>query len=150
MDDNKSTEYNRICKNNIRKLAQHFVIIVFLVIFGHLLIVFGPIYAYIFENIRSTPMATHLPFLKKDSDIEFMMNLLVQSVIAMFALFGNISIELLTLLISNAITIIPNMIHLNLNDLVKEITSSNLKTMSRWHNVLIQVQDFDRYLFYHL
>lgn len=150
MDDNKSTEYNRICENNIEKLVQHFVIIILLVILGHLLIIFGPIYAYIFKNIRSTPMATHLPFLEKDSDIEFTMNLLIQSVIATSALIGNISIELLTLLISNGITIIPRLIHLNLNDLVKEITGSNFNSKVRWHNVLIQVQDFDRYLFCHL
>lgn len=147
IDDTKSTEYNKICENNVKKLVQSVAIIVPLVVFGHFLVVLGSLHAYIYEDTRVTPMATHLPYFEKNSDLEFILNLLQQSIIAVYALMGNISIEILTCLLNNAITSIPEFIHLNLNDLNKEISidNSNLKTMVRLRNVLIQVQDFDRY-----
>lgn len=146
IDDNASTKYNKICEKSVMNLLKNVVIVVTLVIFAHLLALVGPIHAYIFNDIRVTPTATHLPFLEKDSNTGFMLNLAQQSVIAFYSMSANITVEIMTCLIANTISTIPKLIRLNLKELADEAQKkySRLSIHIRLRNVLIQVQDYDR------
>ena len=145
IDDNESTKYYKFCAKSAMKLLKNVVIITTLVIFAHIVVVVGPIYAFISKGSRVTTMATHLPFLEKDSDAEFMLNVTQQFVIAVVSMCANMAIEIMTCLIDNTISAIPKLIRLSLNELADEAHSeySRLNINIRLRSVLIQIQDFD-------
>lgn len=150
LDSKESSEYNRICERNVMKLVKNIVAVSFTVIFSHLLILVGPIYAYIFNGVRITPMATHLPYFEKDSDTEFMVNLALQCVVALYSITGNVTVEIITCLINDTVSSVPELIRLNLDEMTDEVQKkySQLSVSIRLRNVLIQVQDFDRCVAY--
>ncbi|XP_055322548.1 uncharacterized protein LOC129578273 [Sitodiplosis mosellana] len=147
-DDKESTEYNRICEKNVTKLIKNVVSVSVIVIFAHLLILVGPIYAYIFKDMYITPLATHLPFLEKDSSTEFLWSLAQQCVIALYSITGNLTVEIITCLIIDTVNSVPELIWLNLKQLADGVQKehSRLRVHIRLRNVLIQAQDLDRYL----
>lgn len=147
MDNKHPTAYNNVCERYIKILLRNVSVIVALMILSHAMLIFGPLYAYYFQSIRLTPIATNLPYFEKDSDIEFGINLSIQAVMALLALAGSMSIEVVACLILNVVTIIPDLIQVNLIELADDVFTNglNLNTIARLRNVLIQIQDFDGY-----
>lgn len=66
---------------------------------------------------------------------------------ALYALAGSMSIEVVACLIINVVTIIPDLIQVNLIEFADEISVEGLclNTIARLRNILIQIQDFDGY-----
>lgn len=147
-DNRQLTEYNVLCEKYVMKLFINVIIICVLMILSHVVIVVVPIYAYFFQDIRITPMATHLPFFEKDSDLEFMVNISLQIPCGVYGLAGSMVIELMSCIINNTITTIPHLIELNLKELTVEVKTQHmgLRSIRCLRNVLIQIQDFDLYV----
>lgn len=150
LDNKNPTQYNRICEKNVIKMAEIVITVVIIIIISHILAVVGPIYAYIFQDLRVTPMATELPFIDNDSDTGFLINLGQQCIVGFYSLLGNITIEMFSYIINNVITIIPDLIQLNLIDISNEIEIKGICLSSKiqLRNALVQIQDFDRYVFH--
>lgn len=149
LDNKNLTKYNQICEKNLRKMVKLVITVVAMIVISHALAIIGPIHAFISQNNRVTLMGTELPFFEKDSDLGFMINLCQQTIIGIYAILGNICVEMGPCIINNVVAIIPDLIQLNLNDLSNELETNGmcLSSKIRLRNVLIQVQDFDGYIF---
>lgn len=147
-DEKDATKYRNVCEKHIKILVITVSVIVSLMILSHAMLIIGPLFAYFSQGIRITPIATNLPYFEKDSDTEFVINLTLQAAMALIALGGSLSIEVVQCLIINTITIIPDLINLNLKEIADELFTKGMcsDTISRLRNVLIQIQDFDRYI----
>lgn len=148
MDNRQRTGYNNVCERHIKQLLKNVAVIVALMILSHAMLILGPLYAYFSHNIRITPLATNMPFFEKNSDIEFTINLLIQAIMIFYASAGSVAIEIVTCLILDVVTIIPDFIQISLNRLTDDVCSKvhvNI-IIAHLRNTIIQIQDFDRYI----
>lgn len=144
--ESESQQYNIICVKYMGRLTRNVWIVSSLALISHVIIVVGPVYAYFYQNIRVTPLATNLPFFEKDSDLEFTVNMILQSIMAFYAMAGCIAIEMGICLINNAISATPDVIRFNLVEFEREFNTNgiSLEATARLRNVFIQIQDFIR------
>lgn len=144
--DTSSKKYEVICAKHVDDFLRMVIIIFSLIWIAHTLAVFGPFYAYFFQNIRITPLATNLPFFEKDSNLEFTIGMMLQGVMAFYSMAGNLSIEMGSCAIINTIRMIPDLIRFNLLEFDEELNANGLclKSSARLRNVFVQIQDFNR------
>lgn len=145
-NDKKSSNYTALCEESISQLTKSVAIILFLILLSHFMYGIGPLYVYLFHDIRITPIETELPFLDKVSNLGFTLNLIEQAILTAYELLGTMSVEICQCLINNAITFVPKVLHLDLDEISCDlnINGMNQKIKIRLRNVLIQLQDFDR------
>lgn len=145
--DGSSEKYKVICEKHVDDFLRIVILIFSLIWIAHTLAVFGPFYAYFFQNIRITPLATNLPFFEKDSDLEFTISMILQGVLAFCSMAGNFAIEIGSCAIINTIRMIPDLIRFNLAEFTEKCEADGLciTSIARLRNVFVQIQDFDRY-----
>lgn len=145
----QSPQYKMLRVKFIDKFVSNLLIILSLIVIAHLFIFFGLIYELFFQNIsRMTLMTMHLPFLEKDSNIEFTLNTIVQIIMGLYALVGAVAIEIATCTINHTITIAPELIQYNLTEFEEEFHDGDMdrKSILLLRNCFVQVQDFNRYV----
>lgn len=140
------SKYQSICSKHADKLLKNVIFILALVWISHILCVAGTFYAFFFQNQRITLLATNLPFFEKDSDLEFTVNMIIQSTQAVYSLAGNCAIELATCAINNTILMIPDLIRFNLMEFDEQFSRNrmNVESIARFRNVFMQIQDFNK------
>lgn len=140
------SKYHALGDRYIVKLLKNLIVILGLTFISYNFLNYGPIYGYYFKNIRTTPMGTKLPYFEEGSDVEFLLNLSLQSVIGIFAILGNFSIEGASCLANNVIVMVPELIHLDLEELTNEMEVeghfSNIKY--RLRNLFVKINQYDR------
>lgn len=138
--------YKILCVKHIHKLCKNMCTVLTLMLMAHAIITVGPIYSFFFQHILITPMATNLPFFEKDSELEFVVNILIQAIMSIYLIAGTIVIEIGTCFINNVITATPDVIRFHLMEFEHEFKNYGMciKSIARLRNVFIQVQDFDR------
>lgn len=146
--DTESPQYNRLRCYHIQRLIKNLSIILPLMLMSHATLAIEPIYAFLFQQIRVTPLALHLPIFVKDSDTEFIVNMMLQTILTCYALTGSLAIEIASCLINHAITIAPDLIQYNLNGFRDEfyVNGIDLKSISLLRNTFLQIQDYKRYV----
>lgn len=109
----------------------------------------GPIYAYYYQNARTTPLGVHLPFFERDSDAEFFSSMTFQSGISVYTVLGNYLEQIVTCSVISTIAMFPDMIGFNLSELYEEYKANKvcLKSIVRLRNAMIQIRDFHEYIF---
>lgn len=144
--ETQSAQYKILRVRHIDKFLLNILIVLPLVGIGHVIIFTAPIYAIIFQHIRVTPLALHLPFFKKDSDTEYTVNIILQIIMAFYAITGALAIEIASCMLNHAITVTPKLINYNLGEFRDEFNANgiNLKSIALLRNCFIQIQDFNR------
>lgn len=143
---NDATKFEAVCNRSAEQLLKSVFIIIPLITISYSQISLGAFYAYFVHGRLTTPIGALLPLTSDDSQISFIINSCHQSVMAIFALFGSIGIEVVACLINNAVTLIPEIILLNMNELGRAVATQgwSIKTKVQLRNILVQIQDFDR------
>lgn len=142
-----SIKYKVLCVKHINKLIKTVVISLILVLIAHAMILIGPLYAYFFQNLHITPFATNLPFFENDSDLEFTVNMILQSIMGAYELLGSISMNIAICLINNVVVAVPDLIRLNLDEFYEDFkdTGINPKSIARFRNTFLQIRDYKKY-----
>lgn len=145
--DTKSTQYKILRAKNIDKMLRSMLINLPLMFLSHAIVAVAPAYEFFFQHIRATPLAIHLPFLKKDSNLEFILNMNLQLIMAAYATVGSLAVEAATCMINHTITIVPDLIAFNLHEFNDTWTANGLcvESLTRLRNAFVQMQDYDRF-----
>lgn len=142
----QSTQYKMLRVKYIHKFLLNLVIVLLLIFSGHFIMFTAPIYAIVFQHIRITPLAFHLPFFEKNSNLEYTLSMLLQAIMAFNGIIGALAIEIASCMINHAVTITPELIQYNIDGFHEEFQANgiNLKSISLLRNCFVQIQDFNR------
>lgn len=149
---NKDNEYTEICSKNIDATVRSFCIkmaLMLLALHGSMV---GPCYAYIVHGTKTTMTNVQIPFIKRNSNAEFMANLMLASVIGIHGFSGYIGLEVAMALFSDVVAIIPKLIKLEferVDDRIEKGRISMLHLHSIFSNIVKQATDSDEYGFEH-
>lgn len=151
-ETNSSVRRNRINTKHIDKLLKYFIIQYLSIMMSYQTILTGPLYAYIHDNLRISPLGTHIPFFELNSDAEFYTNMVHQVLIGAYTIFGSVMIELMICIVNRTITAIPDLTSLTLKEFFEEfkLNGINSKSNAQLRNVFLQLQDFNKYVFFHI
>lgn len=145
----ESIQYKALHVKHMDKLVKNLLIVLPMILLSHGICVAAPLYTILFQHIRITPAGLHLPFLEKDSNFEYTLNMILQAIMAFYLIVGDLVIEMASCAINNAIVLMPDLIQYNLNELHmqwKTGESVYAKSVVQLHNVCLQIQDFNRFV----
>lgn len=146
-DNHDKTEYNRICSLEMDETMRRFLFKMFTMIASVLISLIWPTYAYIAHGIRTTSTSLRIPFTAPNSDAEFIVNVILQTVILGHGAVAYYTIEVTTTVVENAVTVLPR---LSTNDLAHTIRQYKDQTISGWefrckmNNFLKSACDLDK------
>lgn len=141
-----STKYQKVCEKHVNSFYKTVAIIYAQLLLAHILSAIGPFYAFFFQNKRITLLATNLPFLEKDSELEFAINMTLQGVMAFYSMAGNLALEMGSSAINNTISMIPDVVRFDLSEFQDGFKSNGLSLASiiQLRNVYMKIQDFNQ------
>lgn len=116
-DDVQSTAYNRICSDSIDETIKTYVRIITMEILSFVIAAIGPLYNNINYGTKSTFYCVRLPYINANPDMEFLMNFSWESIGAILYYIGSMGIQLIFIIIIDAITVSSRLCELRLNEL---------------------------------
>lgn len=133
-----------IYTKHIDKLWKSFIFIFSTLYLSYTGIMFGPIYAYFYQNVRTTPMGIHLPFFERDSDAEFFASMSLQGVASLYVILGNFMAELATCATNCTMGLVPDIIRFNLGEFNDDyvVNRKCMGSTAQLRNVLMLIEDF--------
>lgn len=146
-DDITSEKRMAINTKNVDDLLRKIIIIFTSIFFSYQTILIGPIYAYLHDGLRINALGTHLPFFELNSDADFNANMSIDVLIGVFTMVGSYVIELVSAIVNNTISAMPDIIHVGLDEFFDEFKQNgvHLKSIAQLRNVHLQIQDFNEY-----
>lgn len=144
--DTKSLRYKNLRAERIDELLRIVISVLVLLLIGYGILLVGPLYERIYHNIRTTPFATNLPFFEKNSNQEFIVNMILQLTLIFISTCGNLTIQMAACMVNHAIMIVPDLIRFNLLEFQDELNAKgmNAKSVAQLRNSFIQQQDYTR------
>lgn len=144
--DTKSSRYKSLRAKHIDNLLEVVVSVFVLLLLGYGILLMGPIFESIYHHTRSTPLATNLPFFEKNSHREFIVNMVLQSILIFVSTCGNFASQMAACMVNHAIMVVPDLIQFNLLEFQDELIANGMNAMSRARllNTFIQQQDYNR------
>lgn len=112
-------------------------------------LVVSPIYSFFVLHEYELPIPIVLPFVDPDAPSGFKINLVNQITFAVFGSIVVVSFEFLICMLKNSVIVTVAAINCQIEELDESLTSNdrmNIEQIKRFHNVLVQIQDFDRYV----
>lgn len=104
-DDHEPTTYNRICSNAFNESIKLFITIMTLEAISFVIATLGPFYSYIHYGEYVTIYSVRWPFLNQNPNLEYIVNMVWESIGSMIGICGLIAIEILFTIINNTITV---------------------------------------------
>lgn len=80
-DNYERNEYNRICSSNMDRTMRRFFTKMGTICISLVICMMGPTYAYFAHGVRTTWTSDRIPFTAPNSDAEFMVNFLLQTIV---------------------------------------------------------------------
>lgn len=127
-DNHENTEYNRICSTAMDSTVREFAIKMGIIYISMVGAFIGPTRAYIVHGIKTSWTSERIPFTTPDSDDEFMINILLQTVIFAHAIWAYFALEVASTLFANVVNVAPR---LSTNDLARTIQQYNDKRITQ-------------------
>lgn len=144
-EDRKYIEISsKIIDRSMRSFMTRFLVMLGAFIIGMIRI----FYANIFLKIKTTVIELKIPFIEANSDAEFAVNFVLQSLMLLYALLGYIGMEVameLTILPGYAT---PKLVEHEFRKLDRKIEESCFDEMQvrlTFRNILLQMMDYDKY-----
>lgn len=125
-NNNDINLHNKICSQNMDKSLKRFIAVGSIVCLACGIALLGPVYSFVVNGNRSTLLSVRLPFIKKDSDLEFLLLLIVQALVGSYGFFGNNGLEAGYNLIINVIRITTELIQLNIRKMSGDLGARRL------------------------
>lgn len=143
-NDNKPSVFNTLCDKLIQLFMRLSSIAACLIIISHMLFAAIPLYFIVFKQIRITPMCLEIPFFGSDSDIGFVANLCVQGILGLASMLALIAIEIPICSVFTTLISVPELIHLEVDDMNHDCISNgkNSRARVRLRNIIVKAQDF--------
>lgn len=145
-NDFEDEEYNRICSNQLDATMKEYGIRMMMINLSLAASQIGPIFMYISYGIKTTTTNVRIPFTEPKSDVEFIVNLILQSFIGLHGGIAYLGIEAWMSLIQNIVNISPALFKLGMKRLCEQYKSksiSELQLRSNFRNLVQQSTDAD-------
>lgn len=144
-DTNEPSKYHDLCEKMIKALIKDIIIVVLAIIISYWTFGAGTLYAIFFQGARVTFLSTELPFFDINTTSGYAINFIQQSSTTIVGIIANISIEICGCLAYNAIETVPDLFHLESEELAKELklNGMSLSAKLRVRNILMQAQDLN-------
>lgn len=139
-NNNDINKHNKICSQNMDKSLKHFIAVASIVCLACGIALLGPVYSFVVNGNRSTLLSLRLPIVEKDSDLEFLLLLIMQPLVGFYGFFGNIGIEAGYNLNINVIRITTELIQLNIRKMTGDLEARRL-TKSQMQRKLYLIFD---------
>lgn len=126
---------------------KSYAILTCIIVTSMSLVSLGPMITFFTDGTWITPLGTQFPFADQ-SDVAFYMDLIIQMAIALIGILTTVSIEMSQVIVNNAVEMAGDVITFNIEMLSEQTTSvgmMNLMSSANFRNIVIQIQDFDRY-----
>lgn len=146
---NDASRHSMVCDEGVRKIWKSYVILLCAILLAYIALSFRPILVYFEHGTLMTPLGTRFPNVDQ-SKIAFYTDLFGQTATVISSGIGLIAIEMCQVIINNAIEMSADIMQfsaMELNEQLNEDSKMNHNYHIRFHNIIHQVQDFDRYLF---
>lgn len=108
-DNHDNTSYNRICSAAMDSTIREFSIKMGIIYISMMCAFIGPTHAYIVNGIKTTWTSERIPFTEPNSDNEFMINIILQTIIFVHAIWAYFALEVACTLFANVVTVIPRL-----------------------------------------
>lgn len=126
---------------------KSYAILTCIIVTSMSLVSLGPMLIFFTDGTWITPLGTQFPYADQ-SDVAFYLDLIIQMAIALIGILTTVSIEMSQVIVNNAVEMAGDVITFNI-EMLSEQTSSvgmmNLESNANFRNIIIQIQDFDRY-----
>lgn len=107
----------------------------------------GPIYGYVIHGTKTTMTNVLIPCVERDSNAEFMYNVILASIIGIHGFCGYIGLEVAMALFTDVVTIVPKLIELEFNRMDTHMEKRNFSAWRLKHtisNIIRQALDSDK------
>lgn len=145
-DDLQPTVYNKICSDSIDESIKIFIRIVTMEMVSFVIAVFGQLYSYVNYGTKSTFYCVRLPYFNADPDLEFIMNISWESFVICFALICFLGIDVVLVIIIDAINVSSRLCELRLDELsdnLEKKRGTEEQTRQQLRIIMMQAQFFD-------
>lgn len=145
-DNHDDTEYVRICSKHMDDTMRSYVQKMLIIFLAIEFCLSGPSNSYFVDGIKTTALEARVPFTEKGSDEEWLINLIVMTVIGGSELPQYIGIEIVMSLFGNIVTLTPKLVKHELRQFSYEYkmkSISKLELLLRFNNVAQQSLDID-------
>lgn len=146
-NNHENTEYNRICSTAMDSTIREFAIKMGIIYISMVGAFIGPTHAYIVYGIKTSWTSERIPFTAPNSDEEFMINILLQTIIFVHAIWAYFALEVACTLFANVVNVAPR---LSTNDLALAIQQyedkkdSQLELRCKMRNFVKSTCDTDK------
>lgn len=104
-DDHEPTAYNRICSETCNASLKIFLRIITLEMLSYAIAMIGPFYSYIKHGEHVTLYSVKWPFLSRNPNAEYIVNIAWETVGGIIAMFGFFFFEVMFLIVNNTIMV---------------------------------------------
>lgn len=123
----------RISEEGFRKMLKSYIILTCIIVASMSAVAFGPMRVFLVHGKWTTPLGIQFP-LPDVSDVAFYADLLIQIVIASIGILTTVSIEMVQVIINNAVELSADVITLNVSTLGQQLEHDRrLSTASAQH-----------------
>lgn len=148
VDDDHTTKYNVVRKHLVDRLIRNTIIVIPLIFVAFAMFGITAVYMLLIERVRITFLGIELPFFERDSDIGFIVNTCMQTMIAALGMAACTAVEIGACLVNNAIYSVPPLMRVEIDELDSEIHLYGMTLLAKAHlrNIFMKVQDYEMYL----
>lgn len=146
-DNHDKTEYNHICSLAMDKTMRRYLFKMVFMLLSAVISFIGPTYAYFAHGTRTTWTSQRIPFTVPGSNAEFTINAVFQTIIFLHGTMGYYTIEIITTLVENVVTVTPQLCSADLAHTIRQYKN---QTISEWefrckkNNFLKSACDLDK------
>lgn len=148
--DDEDDEYYEICSNQIDASIKNFVSKMAMIFSSAILALIWPTYKFLSKGIKTTATQVKFPYLIENSNDEFIVNLLLQSILFGHGFIGYIGMEVGMEvgmdICTNFISASQNLLQYRLKILDLQCEKKPLKDLQiLFSNVIQQIRTYDKY-----
>lgn len=147
-DHSPKNGYEEITAKNASLLIAMTAATTALIILSFTFILIGPIYAYASDGTQSSLLGGMLPFTDLETTQGFIINSIIQSFWGLGALFGSISIEILSCLINNTYTVAADLICYLMRKFSTRLVAGTFTAdhKAELRDIFVRLQDFEKFI----
>lgn len=140
--------YERKQLDFMREIPKTILKMMLLIFLSYSAVIIGPFYAFYYKNEHHIPSGLVLPFTNPDLFEDYIINLSLQSMFALLAMFGTFGIEIMNILVYCTLRFMAKLIIVEMKILSNEMEKNGFQLKHSLHlkNLFIRLQDIDSYL----
>lgn len=145
---NSASRFSMVCEGGAQKMLKSYIIMTCIICTSMNIVTMGPTLLFLRTGVWITPLGTQFPYADQ-SDFAFYLDLVIQMAVGFLGIMITVSIEMSQVIVNNAIIMGSDVTTLSANELTEQLSSDggvNVVAQAKFHNLVLQIQDFDRYV----